>query len=183
MTDTVSFGYEDVAREDKTARVGGVFSSVASSYDLMNDAMSGGMHRLWKDRFVRRVKPRTGEHILDVAVGTGAPVKAPADGVVANTGDYFFNGNTDFIDHGQGLISAYMHLSRIDVCYDAPGKNGEILGAVGATGAADNGAGDAGTTRPVGWGTAREAVPALRLPLAAGNGTAAAPTTGLAASG
>ncbi len=71
MSETVSFGYEDVAVEDKTARVGGVFSSVASSYDLMNDAMSGGMHRIWKDRFVRRVKPRNGEHILDMAGGTG----------------------------------------------------------------------------------------------------------------
>lgn len=68
---TVSFGYEDVAPEEKTARVGGVFRSVASSYDLMNDAMSGGMHRLWKDRFVRRVKPRAGEQILDMAGGTG----------------------------------------------------------------------------------------------------------------
>jgi demethylmenaquinone methyltransferase/2-methoxy-6-polyprenyl-1,4-benzoquinol methylase len=71
MTDTVSFGYEDVAPEEKTRRVGGVFSSVAQRYDLMNDAMSGGMHRLWKDRFVRRVKPRTGEQILDMAGGTG----------------------------------------------------------------------------------------------------------------
>ena len=71
MTDTVSFGYEDVAPAEKTARVGGVFSSVARSYDLMNDAMSGGMHRLWKDRFVRRVKPRAGEAILDMAGGTG----------------------------------------------------------------------------------------------------------------
>ncbi len=71
MTDTVSFGYEDIAPDEKTARVRGVFSSVASSYDIMNDAMSGGMHRLWKDRFVRRVKPRAGERILDVAGGTG----------------------------------------------------------------------------------------------------------------
>lgn len=71
MTDTVSFGYEDVAPDEKTQRVRGVFSSVAPSYDLMNDAMSGGMHRLWKDRFVRRVKPRAGESILDVAGGTG----------------------------------------------------------------------------------------------------------------
>jgi demethylmenaquinone methyltransferase/2-methoxy-6-polyprenyl-1,4-benzoquinol methylase len=71
MNDTVSFGYEEVSASEKTARVGGVFSSVASSYDLMNDAMSGGMHRLWKDRFVRRVKPREGEHILDMAGGTG----------------------------------------------------------------------------------------------------------------
>ncbi len=71
MTDTVSFGYEDIAPDEKAARVRGVFSSVASSYDIMNDAMSGGMHRLWKDRFVRRVKPRAGERILDVAGGTG----------------------------------------------------------------------------------------------------------------
>jgi demethylmenaquinone methyltransferase/2-methoxy-6-polyprenyl-1,4-benzoquinol methylase len=71
MTDTVSFGYEDVAPAEKTRRVGGVFASVASSYDLMNDAMSGGMHRLWKDRFVRRVQPRAGEQILDMAGGTG----------------------------------------------------------------------------------------------------------------
>ena len=71
MTDTVSFGYEDVAPADKTARVRGVFSNVASRYDLMNDAMSGGMHRLWKDRFVRRVKPRASEAVLDMAGGTG----------------------------------------------------------------------------------------------------------------
>lgn len=71
MNDTVSFGYQDVAPEEKTRRVGDVFASVASRYDLMNDAMSGGMHRLWKDRFVRRVKPRKGEQILDMAGGTG----------------------------------------------------------------------------------------------------------------
>ena len=71
MTDTVSFGYQDVAPAEKTARVRGVFSNVASRYDLMNDAMSGGMHRVWKDRFVRRVKPRPHEQILDMAGGTG----------------------------------------------------------------------------------------------------------------
>ncbi|GEM71903.1 class I SAM-dependent methyltransferase [Sphingomonas aquatilis] len=70
-TGTVSFGYEDVAPDEKTARVGGVFSSVAKNYDLMNDAMSGGMHRLWKDRFVRRLQPREGEQVLDMAGGTG----------------------------------------------------------------------------------------------------------------
>ena len=71
MSDSVSFGYTDVTPEEKTARVGEVFRSVAGRYDLMNDAMSGGMHRLWKDRFVRRVKPRAGETILDMAGGTG----------------------------------------------------------------------------------------------------------------
>ena len=71
MSETVSFGYEDVSPEEKTERVGSVFSSVARKYDVMNDAMSVGMHCLWKDRFVRRVKPRAGETILDMAGGTG----------------------------------------------------------------------------------------------------------------
>lgn len=71
MNDQVSFGYEQVSPEEKTRRVGGVFSSVARSYDRMNDAMSVGLHRVWKDRFVRRVKPRRGEEILDMAGGTG----------------------------------------------------------------------------------------------------------------
>ena len=69
--DTVSFGYEDVAPAEKTRRVGDVFTGVASRYDVMNDAMSAGMHRLWKDRFVARVKPQEGEAILDMAGGTG----------------------------------------------------------------------------------------------------------------
>lgn len=69
--DKVNFGGELVTREEKTRRVGGVFTSVARSYDLMNDLMSGGMHRLWKNRFVAKVKPRPGERILDMAGGTG----------------------------------------------------------------------------------------------------------------
>jgi demethylmenaquinone methyltransferase/2-methoxy-6-polyprenyl-1,4-benzoquinol methylase len=71
MADEVNFGDERVSPEEKTRRVGAVFSSVARRYDLMNDLMSGGMHRLWKERFVSRVKPRTGEEILDMAGGTG----------------------------------------------------------------------------------------------------------------
>lgn len=69
--DKVSFGFEDVPPEEKTRRVGAVFSSVARRYDLMNDLMSGGLHRPWKDLFVRRVRPRKGESILDMAGGTG----------------------------------------------------------------------------------------------------------------
>src|SRR3569833_1375969 len=60
--DKVSFGFEDVSR---------VFANVARRYDLMNDLMSGGLHRHWKNMFVRRVKPRRGESILDMAGGTG----------------------------------------------------------------------------------------------------------------
>ena len=69
--DKVNFGDKLVSPEEKTRRVGGVFTSVARNYDLMNDLMSGGMHRVWKNRFVAKVKPRRGEHILDMAGGTG----------------------------------------------------------------------------------------------------------------
>ncbi len=97
MSEPVSFGYEDVSPEEKTARVGAVFSSVARKYDLMNDAMSGGMHRLWKDRFVRRVKPQPGEAILDMAGGTGdiafRLAKAGAEVTVADI-------NQDMLDVG-----------------------------------------------------------------------------------
>src|SRR5215218_10725118 len=71
MTEQVNFGDELVSPVEKTRRVSAVFSSVARRYDMMNDLMSGGMHRLWKDRFVARVKPRAGEEILDMAGGTG----------------------------------------------------------------------------------------------------------------
>ena len=71
MSEPVSFGDETVDADEKTRRVGAVFSNVAARYDVMNDAMSAGMHRLWKDQFVRRVKPQPGETILDMAGGTG----------------------------------------------------------------------------------------------------------------
>jgi demethylmenaquinone methyltransferase/2-methoxy-6-polyprenyl-1,4-benzoquinol methylase len=71
MSGPVNFGDQLVTPEEKTRRVGAVFSSVARRYDLMNDLMSAGTHRLWKDRFVNRVKPRSGERILDMAGGTG----------------------------------------------------------------------------------------------------------------
>ena len=68
---TVDFGYERVSPEEKTARVRGVFDSVAGSYDLMNDLMSGGMHRLWKRFALSQTGLRPGQRALDVAAGTG----------------------------------------------------------------------------------------------------------------
>lgn len=70
-TDIVSYGFQDVAPGEKTARVRDVFHRVARRYDLMNDVMSGGLHRLWKDHFAGLVQPRSGESILDLAGGTG----------------------------------------------------------------------------------------------------------------
>ncbi len=97
MSEQVSFGYEAVSPEEKTERVGAVFSSVARKYDVMNDAMSGGMHRLWKDRFVRRIKPREGETFLDMAGGTGdVAFRLAAAGAVVTVSDI----NQDMLDVG-----------------------------------------------------------------------------------
>ncbi|MEZ5668125.1 MAG: class I SAM-dependent methyltransferase [Alphaproteobacteria bacterium] len=68
---TRPFGYRDVAPAEKTRLVRAVFDSVAPRYDLMNDLMSGGVHRLWKNAFVAQVAPRPGQLCLDVAGGTG----------------------------------------------------------------------------------------------------------------
>jgi len=69
--DTVAFGFRDVAAAEKPDLVKEIFSSVASRYDLMNDLMSGGVHRLWKDSFVDWLNPQPGMAVLDVAGGTG----------------------------------------------------------------------------------------------------------------
>lgn len=76
MTDAPSgstspFGFRDVDAKEKVRMVRGVFDSVASNYDLMNDLMSAGVHRIWKDAAAARLNPRPGETILDVAGGTG----------------------------------------------------------------------------------------------------------------
>lgn len=71
MSDTASFGYRDVDARAKASLVRGVFDSVAGRYDLMNDLMSGGVHRLWKDATAARLNPQPGELIVDCAGGTG----------------------------------------------------------------------------------------------------------------
>ena len=68
---TVPFGYRDVAPEEKPELIRDIFSSVASRYDVMNDLMSAGVHRLWKDAFVDWLNPQAGDAIIDVAGGTG----------------------------------------------------------------------------------------------------------------
>lgn len=68
---TTHFGFETVPEEEKAGRVHGVFTNVASKYDVMNDAMSMGIHRVWKDAMLDWLAPRAGQKLLDVAGGTG----------------------------------------------------------------------------------------------------------------
>ncbi len=79
-------------------------------------------------------KPRSPHSGIDIAAPAGTPVRAPAAGVVAAVGDFFFNGRTVIIDHGQGLVSVYVHLSKITVRKGEHVERGEPIAEVGATG-------------------------------------------------
>ncbi|MCK5889418.1 MAG: peptidoglycan DD-metalloendopeptidase family protein [Methylococcales bacterium] len=87
-----------------------------------------GLKRFYNDIPKR---PHSG---LDIAAPTGTPILAPAPAKVIATGSYYFNGNTVFLDHGQGLLSAYLHMNKITVKPGQMVKQGEALGTVGSTG-------------------------------------------------
>ena len=89
---------------------------------------SFGLRRFFND------EPRAPHKGMDIAAVEGTPIRTPLAGVVAATGDYYFNGNTVIVDHGQGLISLYCHLSEIGVAEGDELSAGEMLGKVGKTG-------------------------------------------------
>lgn len=87
-----------------------------------------GLRRFFNDQ------PRRPHGGVDIAVPEGTPIVAPADGIVIDTGEYFFNGNSVFLAHGLGLQTFHAHLSRIDVAEGDRVSAGDVIGAVGATG-------------------------------------------------
>ncbi|NNC56152.1 MAG: peptidoglycan DD-metalloendopeptidase family protein [Woeseiaceae bacterium] len=89
---------------------------------------SFGLRRFFNDQ------PRSPHKGMDIAAGLGELIQAPTRGVISATGNYFFNGNTVIIDHGQGFVTMYCHLSDIRVEKGQAIAAGEIIGAVGATG-------------------------------------------------
>jgi biotin carboxyl carrier protein len=79
-------------------------------------------------------QPRAPHSGLDIAAAAGTPIAAPAAGTVIDTGEYYFNGRTVILDHGEGLITMYNHLDRIDVATGARVERGQTIGTVGRTG-------------------------------------------------
>ncbi len=120
--DTASFGYRDVPEAEKEGLVREVFSSVAKNYDLMNDLMSGGVHRLWKDVFVGWLDPRPGRAYLDVAGGTGDIAFRIADMARARGGEAAITVcdiNADMLGEGVRRAKAKREVAVEWVCGDA----------------------------------------------------------------
>ncbi|MGN5001324.1 peptidoglycan DD-metalloendopeptidase family protein [Aeromonas sp. 80P] len=131
---------EDMARINRElaeqTRAYQTFSPAQPSNLLFDKPVEGPLSSPFGLRRFFNGEERNPHSGLDFAVGAGTPIKAPAAGKVILIGNYFFNGNTVFVDHGQGLISMFCHMSKVDVKLGQSLPRGGIVGRVGATGRA-----------------------------------------------
>ncbi len=124
-----------VAREQEKMRA--VFESFSPDPPAtlrMNSPVSGPRSSSFGLRRVFNGESRNPHSGMDIAAPTGTPIKAPLAGRVVDTGNYFFNGGNVILDHGQGVLTMYCHLSKIGVEVGQELKKGDVLGLVGATG-------------------------------------------------
>ena len=135
---TVDLSPENQARyereRDHQAQVMATFSTPLPAQLAMQVPVPGRRSSSFGLRRVFNGQPRNPHSGMDIAAPTGTPVMAPLPGQVIDTGDYFFNGNTVWLDHGGGLLSMSCHLSAIGVAVGDAVQTGQRIGAVGATG-------------------------------------------------
>ncbi|MEA5097427.1 MAG: bifunctional demethylmenaquinone methyltransferase/2-methoxy-6-polyprenyl-1,4-benzoquinol methylase UbiE [Burkholderiaceae bacterium] len=116
MSNTTHFGFETVAEEDKVRRVAGVFDSVAGNYDLMNDLMSAGLHRIWKAFTISQAGVRPGFRVLDIAGGTGDLAKAFAKQAGPNGQVWLTDINESMLKVGRDRLLNAGRIVPISVC-------------------------------------------------------------------
>lgn len=112
---TADFGFEDVPFEEKAERVRGVFDSVASKYDIMNDLMSGGVHRLWKKFTLSRTALKPGNQALDVAGGTGDLAKGMSDQVGPGGHVILSDINASMLAEGRRRLIDQGYINNVEV--------------------------------------------------------------------
>lgn len=129
---------EDLARiRDESARMRAQYERFSETGDSPMPFLlpvDGPLSSSFGRRRVLNGERRSPHSGLDIAASTGTPIRSPAPGTVTLTGNFYFNGNTVFVDHGHGLISMMCHLSSIDVTDGQTVSRGDMLGLVGATG-------------------------------------------------
>jgi murein DD-endopeptidase MepM/ murein hydrolase activator NlpD len=129
---------DDLARiereQERSNKALSTFTATGEPTFVLAPPVPGAQSDSFGSRRIFNDQPRNPHSGMDIAANTGAAIRSPAAGTVLDAGDFFFNGNTVFIDHGFGLVTMYCHLSKIEVQPGDRLAKGQKIGEVGATG-------------------------------------------------